>query len=255
MSAIGRETEPAGTNIDPAEVAKFSALAAEWWNPSGEFRPLHRLNPLRLRFLRDHLAARAGRDPLGERPLAGLRIADVGCGGGLLCEPLTRLGARVTGIDAARESIAVAALHAEENGLSIDYRCVDVEDFAAQGNLFDAVISMEVVEHVADVEGFLNACAGLVAPGGAMALATLNRTPKSFALAILGAEYLLRWVPRGTHDWRRFLKPSEIAAILRPQGLELADITGITYNPLNDSWRLTPEDLGVNYMLLAEKAG
>jgi 2-polyprenyl-6-hydroxyphenyl methylase/3-demethylubiquinone-9 3-methyltransferase len=243
----------AGASIDPEEVAKFSAKAAEWWDPRGEFRPLHRLNPLRLAFIRDGVAARFGRDPLEERPLKGLTILDVGCGGGLLCEPLSRLGATVTGIDAAEENVAVAAVHAEESGLEIDYRCISAEALQQEGASFDAVVSMEVVEHVADVEGFLAACAGLVAPGGALALATLNRTPKSFALAIVGAEYLLRWLPRGTHDWRKFLKPSEIAAVLRGEGVELTEATGVAYNPLNDSWRLAPRDLEVNYMLLAKK--
>ena len=245
----------AGASIDPDEVAKFSAKAAEWWDPQGEFRPLHRLNPLRLRFIRDGIAARFGRDPLAEKPLQGLKILDVGCGGGLLCEPLARLGAAVTGIDAAEENVAVAAVHAGESGLEIDYRCVSAESLRDEGARFDAVVSMEVVEHVADVEGFLAACAGLVAPGGVLALATLNRTPKSFALAIVGAEYLLRWLPRGTHDWRRFLKPSEIAAVLRGEELELLEATGVAYNPLNDSWRLAPRDLEVNYMLLAARPG
>ena len=243
----------AGASIDRDEVAKFSAKAVEWWDPQGEFRPLHRLNPLRLEFIRDGVAARFGRDPLGERPLQGLRILDVGCGGGLLCEPLARLGAEVTGIDASEENVAVAAVHAEESGLGIDYRCVSAETLRDEGASFDAVVSMEVVEHVADVEGFLAACAGLVAPGGALTLATLNRTPKSFALAIVGAEYLLRWLPRGTHDWRKFLKPSEIAGVLRGEGMELLEATGVAYNPLNDSWRLAPRDLDVNYMLLAAK--
>lgn len=243
----------AGNSIDPAEVAKFSAIAAEWWDPRGQFRPLHRLNPLRLKFLRDQLAARFGRDPLGERPLEGLSLADVGCGGGLLCEPLARLGATVTGIDASEENVAVAAVHAEESGLEIAYRCTSAEALHAEGAHFDAVVSMEVVEHVAEVEGFLASCAGLVRPGGGLALATLNRTPKSFALAIVGAEYLLRWLPRGTHDWHKFLKPSEIAAVLRAEGLELAEVTGVVYNPLNDSWRLAPRDLEVNYMLFATK--
>lgn len=248
-----RPAATAGNSIDPAEVAKFSALAAEWWDPRGQFRPLHRLNPLRLKFLRDQLAARFGRDPLGERPLEGLSLADIGCGGGLLCEPLARLGATVTGIDASEENVAVARVHAEESGLEIAYRCTSAEALHAEGARFDAVISMEVVEHVAEVEGFLAACAGLVRPGGGLALATLNRTPKSFALAIVGAEYLLRWLPRGTHDWRKFLRPSEIAAVLRAEGLELAEVTGVVYNPLNDSWRLVPRDLEVNYMLFATK--
>ena len=252
VQRASRAAERRGS-IDDAEVAKFSAMAAEWWDPQGPFRPLHRLNPLRLAFIRDTLAARFGRDPLGETPLDGLTLLDVGCGGGLLCEPLARLGARVTGIDASEENIAVARVHAEESGLAIDYRCVAAEELAAEGTRFDAVISMEVVEHVADVEGFLGACGSLVAPGGGLALATLNRTPKSFALAIVGAEYLLRWLPRGTHDWRKFLKPSEIAAVLRSEGLELEEASGVVYNPLNDSWRLSRKDLEVNYMIFAVK--
>lgn len=242
-----------GGSIDDAEVAKFSAMAAEWWDPQGPFRPLHRLNPLRLAFIRDSVCARLGRDPLGEMPLKGVRLLDVGCGGGLLCEPLTRLGAEVTGIDASEENIAVARVHAEESGLAIDYRCAAAETLCAEGVSFDAVISMEVVEHVADVEGFLASCGRLVGPGGGLALATLNRTPKSFALAIVGAEYLLRWLPRGTHDWRKFLKPSEIAAVLRSEGLETIEASGVVYNPLNDCWRLASKDLDVNYMLFAGK--
>jgi 2-polyprenyl-6-hydroxyphenyl methylase/3-demethylubiquinone-9 3-methyltransferase len=241
-----------GGSVDPEEVAKFAALAEEWWDPHGKFRPLHRLNPVRLRFIRDHLCRRFGRDPTAARPLAGLRLIDIGCGGGLLCEPLTRLGARVTGIDAAERNIAVAAVHAEQSGLEIDYRHAGAEDLAAAGERFDAVLNMEVVEHVADVAAFLSSCAALVAPGGAMFLATLNRTPKSFLLAIVGAEYVLRWLPRGTHDWRRFLRPSELAAHLRGAGLDIAEMTGVAYNPLNDAWRET-SDLDVNYMVLAVK--
>jgi len=241
-----------GLSVDPDEVAKFAALAEEWWDPDGKFRPLHRLNPVRLRFIRDHLCRRFNRDSEAARPLAGLRLVDIGCGGGLLCEPLARLGARVTGIDAAERNIAVAALHAEESGLEIDYRHASAEALAAAGESFDAVLNMEVVEHVADVAAFLSASAALLAPGGAMILATLNRTPKSFLLAIVGAEYVLRWLPRGTHDWRRFLRPSELAGHLRSAGLEVTELTGVVYNPLNDSWRQT-RNLDVNYMVLAVK--
>jgi 2-polyprenyl-6-hydroxyphenyl methylase/3-demethylubiquinone-9 3-methyltransferase len=240
-------------SVDPDEVAKFAALAGQWWDPAGKFAPLHRLNPARLTFIRDRIAAHTGRDPLAERPLAGLRVLDIGCGGGLLCEPLARLGAQVTGIDAAEQNVAVAAEHAAEAGLDIDYRHGTAEDLAEAGAGFELVLNMEVVEHVADVAAFLQASAALVAPGGAMALATLNRTPKSFALAIVGAEYVLRWLPRGTHDWRRFLRPSELVASLRAAGLETRELTGVVYNPLTGAWRLAPHDLEVNYMVFAVK--
>jgi 2-polyprenyl-6-hydroxyphenyl methylase/3-demethylubiquinone-9 3-methyltransferase len=253
-----RATDSHSASVDPDEVAKFAALAGEWWDPAGKFAPLHRLNPARLTFIRDRIAAHAGRDPLAERPLAGLRVLDIGCGGGLLCEPMARLGAAVTGIDAAEKNVAVAAKHAAEAGLNIDYRHSTAEALAAEtragtGAGFDLVLNMEVVEHVADVAAFLQASAALVAPGGAMALATLNRTPKSFALAIVGAEYLLRWLPRGTHDWRRFLRPSELVASLRAAGLETRELTGVAYNPLTGAWRLAPRDLDVNYMVFAVK--
>ena len=242
----------ADASIDAAEVAKFAAMAADWWDPDGKFRPLHRLNPVRLGFIRDRLAGHFGRDPLGESPLAGLAVLDIGCGGGLLAEPLSRLGARVTAIDAAAESIEIAKLHAAESGLEIDYRAATAEALADRGEAFDAVLNMEVVEHVADVAAFMTAAAALVRPGGATVVATLNRTPKSFLLAIVGAEYLLRWLPRGTHDWRRFLRPSELARALRAAGLEVAEISGVTYNPLSDAWRLS-RDTDVNYMVFAVK--
>jgi len=240
-------------SIDEAEVAKFSAMAEAWWDPHGKFRPLHRFNPVRLAYIRDRLCQRFGRDPRAERPLRGLKLLDVGCGGGLLSEPLARLGAAVTGLDAAERNVKVAALHAEESGLKIDYRHLSVEELAASDGRFDAVLNMEVVEHVADVGSFLGASASLVRPGGVMILATLNRTPKAFLMAIVGAEYLLRWLPRGTHDWRRFLKPSELAAALRPAGLVVEEVTGVAYNPLTDGWRLAPRDLDVNYMMLAAR--
>lgn len=243
---------PSGASVDPDEIAKFAALAEEWWDPDGKFRPLHRLNPARLAYIRDRAAARFGREPLGEAPLRGLRVLDIGCGGGLLCEPLARLGAAVTGIDAARRNIEIARLHAAQSGLEIDYRHATAEDLAGAGEAFDVVLNMEVVEHVADVEGFLHASAALVGPGGIMVLATLNRTPKAFVLAIVGAEYVLRWLPRGTHDWRRFLRPSELAAMLRRAGMEVEDLTGVVYNPLTASWRLA-RDHDVNYMVLAAK--
>jgi 2-polyprenyl-6-hydroxyphenyl methylase/3-demethylubiquinone-9 3-methyltransferase len=219
---------PAGS-IDPDEAAKFAALADRWWDTTGPFQPLHRLNPVRIAFIRDHLAAKLGRDPLGPQPLKGARVLDVGCGGGLLAEPLARLGATVTAIDAGTENLVAARAHAEASGLEIDYRDVTVESLAATAAPFDAVLAMEVVEHVSDLDGFLAACGGLTGGNGVLVLATINRTLRSFLEAKIAAEYLLRWVPAGTHDWRRFPKPSELAAILRRNGLSLIDAAGVGY--------------------------
>lgn len=240
------------TTVDPQEIAQFAAIADAWWDPDGAFRPLHQLNPVRLRYIRDRLCAHFGLDAQAPKPLAGLRLIDIGCGGGLLCEPLTRMGATVTGIDAAAEGIAAAKAHAEEAGLVIDYRAVAAETLVAAGAQFDAVISMEVLEHVSDVSAFLAACRDLTRPGGAMALSTLNRTPKSYLMAIVGAEYVLRWLPRGTHNWKKFIRPSELAALLRRQGLELVDLTGIEYSPLTDRFSAGPK-LEVNYMAFAAR--
>ncbi|MGE0718567.1 MAG: bifunctional 2-polyprenyl-6-hydroxyphenol methylase/3-demethylubiquinol 3-O-methyltransferase UbiG [Alphaproteobacteria bacterium] len=247
------ERDRAASTVDPAEVARFAAIAEEWWDPDGKFRPLHRFNPVRLEWLRDRIAARFGRDVMADRPLAGLRLLDIGCGGGLLAEPMARLGADVTAIDAAERNVAVARLHAAQMGLAIDYRHAAAEELVAAGERFDVVLTMEVVEHVADRETFLAAAAALVAPGGMMALATLNRTPKAWLLAIVGAEYVLRWLPRGTHEWRRFVKPSEAAGALRRAGLTVATVTGVAYDPLRDRWRLAADDLDVNYMLAATR--
>ncbi|MEX2616883.1 MAG: bifunctional 2-polyprenyl-6-hydroxyphenol methylase/3-demethylubiquinol 3-O-methyltransferase UbiG [Alphaproteobacteria bacterium] len=241
------------TTVDPAEVEKFAALAAVWWDHDGPFKPLHRLNPIRLRFIRDRLAMRFGRDVQAERPLEGLRVVDIGCGGGLLAEPLTRLGASVTGIDATEKNIGIARIHAADMGLAIDYRVATAESLAGAGEQFDAVLNMEVIEHVANVDMFLAATAALTKPEGAMFLATLNRTAKAYALAIVGAEYLLRWLPRGTHDWQRFVKPSELAAGLRAAGMTVTEMTGVVYNPFSDRWSLDPDDLAVNYMAVAER--
>lgn len=250
---MGKTATAAATSVDPAEIAKFAAMAEAWWDPQGKFRPLHRLNPARLTYVRDSCAARFNRDAKAARPLSGLRLVDIGCGGGLLCEPLARLGATVTGIDAGSETITIARSHAAESELDIDYRQATAETLAEAGEQFDVVLSMEVVEHVADPAGFTAACARLVAPGGLLIVATLNRTAKSFAFAIVGAEYLLRWLPRGTHDWRRFLRPSELAAMARGQGLSLSEAMGVVYSPLADSWRLSADDLDVNYMLRFER--
>lgn len=254
MNATAPQTAKTDSaSIDPEEIAKFSAMAEAWWDPDGKFRPLHRFNPVRLGYIRDRLCRHFGRDPKQDRPLKGLRLLDVGCGGGLLSEPMARLGAEVTGLDAAEKNIRIAALHAAESGLQIDYRHGSVEDLAASGEAFDAVLNMEVVEHVADVDGFLNCSAALTRPGGVMIVATLNRTPKSYLLAIVGAEYVLRWLPRGTHEWRRFVRPSELAKALRQGGMEIAEMTGVAFNPLTDSWRLAPNDLDVNYMVMAAR--
>ena len=239
-------------SVDPSEVARFTALAERWWDPHGEFGPLHRLNPLRIAYIRDALARERGSDPLRPRPLKGLRLLDVGCGGGLLAEPMARLGARVVGIDAGARNIAVATRHAAESGLAIDYRCASAEDLARRRERFDAVLALEIVEHVADLDAFFDALERLLRPGGMLILATLNRTAKAFALAIVGAEYLLRWLPRGTHDWSKFLRPSELAAQLRRRGLVLEDLSGVRYEPLAGDFRLS-RDLSVNYLARARK--
>ncbi|MGE5147788.1 MAG: bifunctional 2-polyprenyl-6-hydroxyphenol methylase/3-demethylubiquinol 3-O-methyltransferase UbiG [Candidatus Eiseniibacteriota bacterium] len=241
------------STVDTAEIDRFSALADAWWDPEGEFRPLHRLNPVRLAYVRDRVIGHFGLDPKARKPLDGLKLLDVGCGGGLISEPMARLGAAITGIDAAERNIAVAAAHAAESGLAIDYRATTVEDLAETGARFDVVLALEIVEHVADPDLFLEACGAVLKPGGVLVLSTLNRTAKAFALAIVGAEYVLRWLPRGTRDWRKFLRPSELGAGLRRAGLELADLTGIAYNPLNDKWTLG-RDLDVNYLAAAVKA-
>lgn len=239
-------------SVDAEDIARFSALADEWWDAKGKLRPLHALNPTRLGFIRDRLCAHFGRGVDDSAPFKGLDLLDVGCGGGLLAEPLARLGAGVVGIDAAEESIRAAAVHAQESGLAIDYRVATAETLAEEKQRFDVILAMEVVEHVADLEGFLAACSTLLKAGGAMVIATLNRTPRAFALAIVGAEYVLRWLPRGSHDWRKFVPPSELGAVLRANGVTVATLTGVTYNPLTDRWNLS-RDLSVNYMAFATK--
>ncbi len=235
--------------VDPAEVERFSRIADEWWDPAGKFAPLHRLNPVRIGYVRDRVAAHWQRDALSGHPLDGLSLLDIGCGGGLLSEPMTRLGARVTGVDASARNIAVASLHAERQGLAVDYRQGTAEALAAEGARFDVVMALEIVEHVSDVDLFLHSCGEMVKPGGLLFLSTLNRTAKAWALAIAGAEYVLGWLPRGTHDWKKFLKPSEVARGLRAGGIETDDIVGVVYSPLSRQWSLNKGDLDVNYML------
>ncbi|MGH6931407.1 MAG: bifunctional 2-polyprenyl-6-hydroxyphenol methylase/3-demethylubiquinol 3-O-methyltransferase UbiG [Dongiaceae bacterium] len=257
MGSAATETEggapQASASIDPDEVAKFTAMAEAWWDPHGKFRPLHKLNPTRLAFIRDRVAERQGRDPLGDRPLAGLRLLDIGCGGGLLAEPMARLGAMVTGVDASDRNIAIARRHAEQSELKIDYRAGSAEELAESGARFDVILNMEVIEHVADRDGFLGACCRLLDEPGMMFVATLNRTAKAYALAIIGAEYVLGWLPRGTHDWNKFVRPSELAAGLRRHGVAITELTGVGYSPLADKWSLS-RDLEVNYMAIAERS-
>jgi len=241
--------ETAHSTVDEAEIERFSRIAEEWWDPTGKFAPLHRLNPVRLGYIRDRATVHWRRDPLSGAPLEGLSLLDIGCGGGLLCEPMARLGAAVTGIDAAERNIATARRHAEGQGLAIDYRETTAEALAAEGRQFDIVLALEIIEHVADIDLFLRSCGQLTKPGGLVFLSTLNRTAKAWALAIAGAEYLLHWLPRGTHDWKKFLKPSEVVRGLRSGGVETQEIVGVVYSPLGRAWSLNKRDLDVNYML------
>ena len=244
---------PTTGTVDPAEVERFSRIADEWWDPRGKFAPLHQLNPVRIGYIRDRAAAHWQRDALSGGPLDGLSLLDIGCGGGLLSEPMTRLGAQVTGVDASGRNISVAALHAERQDLSIDYRQGTAEALADSGAQFDIVMALEIVEHVSDVDLFLHSCGRMVKPGGLLFLSTLNRTAKAWAMAIAGAEYVLGWLPRGTHDWKKFLKPSEAVRGLRGGGIDAQEIVGVVYSPLSRLWSLNKNDLDVNYMLYGIK--
>ena len=236
------------TTVDPAEVAKFEAMAAEWWDAKGKFKPLHMLNPCRLDYITRQIAGEFGRDLIAPDPFKGLRLLDIGCGGGLLSEPMARLGADVVGADAAAGNIPVARIHAEQSGLEIDYRHTTAEDLAAAGERFDVVLNMEVVEHVADPLAYLTACRTLLKPGGLHICSTLNRTPKSFAMAIVGAEYVMRWLPKGTHEWGKFITPEELFDLLRKAGLDPVDRKGFVFNPVSWDWSLSDRDLSVNYV-------
>lgn len=242
-----RETS---TTVDSEEIARFAAQAEAWWDPAGSFRPLHRLNPTRLSFIRQHLTAHFGRDTSSLRPFEGLTLLDIGCGGGLIAEPMSRLGFAVTAIDADAEAIAVARVHAEATGLPIDYRISTAESVAITSQRFDAVLALETIEHVTDPAVFIGCVGALVSHGGAFIGATLNRTPRSFALAIVGAEYLFGWIPRGTHDWRKFMRPSEFVLGLRRNGFRVTQLAGVSYDLARGEWSLS-RDVEVNYMLMA----
>lgn len=251
MAAKKTKKNAGSSTVNAGEVAQFDALGSRWWDEDGPMKPLHRLNPLRITYLRRMIESAFTTNPATRTPLSGLSVLDIGCGGGLVAEPLCRLGARVTGIDAGGENIKVAAAHAAAGSLSIDYRVTTAEDLAAAGNTFDIVLALEVVEHVDDVGLFVRSAAQLVRPGGLLVMSTLNRTVSSYLLGIVAAEYVLRWLPAGTHDWKKFLRPSELAQHVSAAGLDVTDICGMTYNPIDDSFALKQNDTKVNYFLTA----
>lgn len=246
------KAEATNGTIDSEEVARFSAMAAEWWDPTGKFKPLHKFNPVRLSYIKQEVCRQFGRDPKAADAFKGLRFLDIGCGGGLLSEPMARLGADVVGADPSETNIEIARLHMQSSGLDIDYRAETAEALADAGESFDVVLNMEVVEHVADVPLFLDATSRMVRPGGLMFIATINRTLKAYALAIVGAEYVLRWLPQGTHTYDKLVRPAEIEGPLSAAGLRMIDKSGVSYNPLTDSWAQS-RDMDVNYMMLAER--
>lgn len=250
-SSKSADTKHIGT-ASPEQIANFSAMAADWWNPHGKFRPLHQLNPIRIAYVRDRVIDYLHLDPRADQPLRGLRLIDIGCGGGLLAEPMARLGAEVTGIDASETSVRIAQTHAKQGHLDIEYRCALPEDLVREEQSFDIVLNMEVVEHVSDIDSFFAATAALIDPGGVTVVATLNRTLKSLVLAKIGAEYVLRWLPIGTHDWHKFVRPSELCGALLRHGVDIRSRKGIEYNPLADRW-FTTNNLAVNYMVAGIK--
>ncbi|MBM3468798.1 MAG: bifunctional 2-polyprenyl-6-hydroxyphenol methylase/3-demethylubiquinol 3-O-methyltransferase UbiG [Alphaproteobacteria bacterium] len=245
-------TTPPHSSIDVSEIQRFSKISSQWWDENGPFKPLHQLNPARIQYIRDCLAAHFQRNSKESFPLKGLSILDIGCGGGLVAEPLTRLGAQITGIDASKEAIEVAAAHAALMELPIDYQCISAEELVTQKKTYDVVLALEIVEHVADVPGFLSTCTELIKPQGALILTTLNRTWKSYAFAIIGAEYIMRLLPVGTHDWNKFLSPAELASYLRPLGFSFMNLRGLSYNLFKNKWHIS-SDLDVNYMGCATK--
>jgi len=242
-------------SIESAEIERFSRVAEDWWNPDGKFRPLHRLNPLRVEYVRDQICAHFNRDVASRASLKDLKILDIGCGGGLLAEPMARLGAYVVGLDASEQTISVARAHAKLSRLAIDYRAGSVEELARRAERFDVITALEVAEHVADLDSFLEAIKKLLKPGGLLIMSTLNRTPKSFLLGIVAAEYILGWVPRGTHEWKKFIRPGELAERLSAAGIEALSMTGMVFNPFSGEFGLHEGDLDVNYLLTATNAG
>ncbi|MCO5733708.1 bifunctional 2-polyprenyl-6-hydroxyphenol methylase/3-demethylubiquinol 3-O-methyltransferase UbiG [Rhizobium sp. SSA_523] len=240
------------TTIDQSEVDRFSAMAAEWWNPTGKFKPLHKFNPVRLAYIRDRVCEHFGRDPKSHRPFEGLRFLDIGCGGGLLSEPMARMGAEVVGADPSEKNVRIAETHAAETGVTVDYRALTAEQLAEAGEAFDVILNMEVVEHVSDVNLFISTCASMVRPGGLMFIATINRTFKANALAIFAAENLLRWLPKGTHSYDKLVRPEELERPLLASGMEVVHRTGVFYNVLQDRWNLS-RDMDVNYMMLVQR--
>ncbi|KIC36330.1 bifunctional 2-polyprenyl-6-hydroxyphenol methylase/3-demethylubiquinol 3-O-methyltransferase UbiG [Leisingera sp. ANG-M7] len=243
------------STVDPAEIAKFEAMAAEWWDPNGKFKPLHMLNPCRLDYITSQISGEFGRDLTSQHPFEGLRLLDIGCGGGLLSEPMARLGATVVGADAAEGNLPVARIHAEQSELEIDYRHTTAEALADAGEQFDVVLNMEVVEHVADPLSYLTATQQLLKPGGLEICSTINRNPKSFAMAIVGAEVIMRWLPRGTHEWSKFITPDELFELLRQAGLKPVDRKGFVFNPITWNWSISERDLSVNYVTASVKPG
>lgn len=250
MGRILSETK--ATTIDAEEIARFSALAAEWWNPTGKFRPLHKFNPVRLTYIKEQVCQHFNLDPNSAKPFAGLRFLDIGCGGGLLCEPMARLGAEIVGADASETNIEVAKIHAAQSGVTVDYRATSAEDLADANEQFDVILNMEVVEHVADIDLFMASCCKMVKPGGLMFIATINRTPKARLLAIFMAEQVLRWLPIGTHEYEKLVKPEELYNALSVSGMSVMDETGVTYNPILDRWGKA-RDMDVNYMILGSR--
>lgn len=240
------------STIDEKEIEKFSRIADEWWDEKGKFKPLHKFNPIRLKFLRSEMCKHFNLDQELISPLKELDILDIGCGGGLIAEPICRMGARVTAIDASSKNIEIAKIHAQKSSLKIDYKCFSAEDFLKENQQFDVILALEIIEHVADVDKFIESCAKLLKPNGALFVATLNRTVKSLLMAKFGVEYVLKWLPKGTHDWQKFLKPSEIDKIAKKFDLRLSKIQGFSYNLLNDEWSFG-EDLSINYCMVFAK--
>lgn len=241
------------TSIDPDEVEQFSRIAEEWWDESGKFKPLHDINPTRIGYIKQHICEHFGKDVDSIRPFSGLKLLDIGCGGGLICEPMTRLGADVSGVDASEKNIKTAALHAEQSGLEIDYRASTAESLVENKEQFDVVLALEIIEHVVDPDAFIASCSNLVKPDGVLIMSTINRTAKSYAMAIIGAEYILRLMPRGTHDWKKFVKPSEMRRAMESSGLEIVNTSGMVMNPLKWEWRISDTDIDVNYLMIGKK--